>query len=211
MYFKNRKLSRSCILHVTLIILTIIILSYENTTHANNLVMQKNIEKYFATINNIKNIESNFIQINTNSSIQKGNIKISRPGFMRLNYSKPSNITIICDGKWMIVRNILMDETSYLPLNKTPIYILISHPLIINKNIYLKNIKERSGLITIQITLNNIRNIMLTLIFTKNPFKLKQWTNHNIQNNCTNIILENLNIKKLPFKIKLFQYHQNLS
>lgn len=177
-----------------------------------NKQIRENVEKALAYINGIKTLQADLTQIDPDGGVQKGELRISRPGLMRLNYAKPSNTILICDGTWMIVRDPLMDETTYLPLKDTPASLLLSHPLTIDGNIDVQDARENAGLLRVQLVPNDDEKVVrLTLVFTIQPFELRQWIAQDVQGGETTVTLENLRTKELSFDPNLFRYAQKLS
>ncbi|MCP4923164.1 MAG: outer membrane lipoprotein carrier protein LolA [bacterium] len=173
--------------------------------------IQENIEKALAYINGITTLQADLTQVDPDGTVQQGVLKISRPGLMRLNYAKPSNTILICDGTWMIVRDPLMDETTYLPLEDTPASLLLSHPLTIDGNIDVQDAREEAALLRVQLVPNDDEKVVrLTLVFTLQPFQLRQWIAQDVQGGETIVTLDNLKTG-LSFDSKLFRYSQKLS
>ncbi|XP_022778210.1 uncharacterized protein LOC111319735, partial [Stylophora pistillata] len=160
-------------------------------THADNKPLQNkeirdNVRKALAYINDIKTLQADLTQVDPDGTVQKGILKISRPGRMRLTYAKPSNTILICDGTWMIVRDSLIDETSYISLKDTPASLLLSHPLSIDGNIDIQDVREDAALLHIQLVPNDDEKVVrLTLVFTMQPFQLRQWIAQDVQANAS--------------------------
>src|SRR6476469_5300500 len=53
------------------------------------------IEQYF---NSIRTLKARFVQSNPNGSVVQGNLYVRRPGRMRFEYDKPSQLKVVADG-----------------------------------------------------------------------------------------------------------------
>ena len=160
-------------------------------------------------LNQFDNISSQFIQSSSDGSQETGEILISKPGKLRIQYKKNNKLLIIADGKWLHYFDTDLNETQSVIIEKSPAWILLK------KNINLKNdfnvykLIKKSGKITLTLVDKNIENIeKIELIFSVNPLKLKKWIVTDNQEIETTVAL--LNIKKeKKFETKTFKLIKN--
>ncbi len=134
----------------------------------------KRAEEY---MNNLGNLQSRFIQVNPDGSSHEGELFVSRPGKMRINYDPPAPMLVVATGKWLIYVDKEIDETSYLDLNDTPAGLLLKPNMsFTDKAVQLKSV--RLGKNTVEITAAQSKDPstgLLTFVFSDAPFELRQW------------------------------------
>ena len=84
-------------------------------------------------LNQFNNISSQFIQSSSNGSQETGEILISKPGKLRIEYKKNNKLLIVADGKWLHYFDMDLNEIQSVIIEKSPAWILLK------KNINLKN------------------------------------------------------------------------
>ena len=126
-----------------LILLIFFLVSFESN--------DKNIDKISNFLNNFKTISANFIQLDNNGNPTTGNIKIKRPGKMRIEYNKPVSNLIISDGIKVALINKKSSSINLYSLNQIPIKVLLSNDFSL-ENYQVINYKEVNNIIEIEIT-----------------------------------------------------------
>ena len=84
------------------------------------------IERY---LNSIKTLRSVFIQSATNGQVSQGQIYLSRPGRLRIDYKPPVQLQIFGDTTWLTFIDSELKEVNQLPVNATPAALLLSNKL----------------------------------------------------------------------------------
>tara|TARA_B100000989_G_scaffold298864_1_gene290573 strand:+ start:377 stop:979 length:603 start_codon:yes stop_codon:yes gene_type:complete len=151
----------------------------------------KDISNY---INKIKSFDSNFIQINSNGDSLSGNIKLSKPNLLRIEYSPPVNRLIVSNGKKLAIINKRDKTISFYNVNQLPIKILLKDKFNIN-NYDIKRFEKKEGIITLELTIVDESNISsIELIFESSPLNLKKWIIRDFQGYQTKMFLKNTRI-----------------
>jgi outer membrane lipoprotein-sorting protein len=160
-------------------------------------------------LNQFNNISSQFIQSSSNGSQETGEILISKPGKLRIEYKKNNKLLIVADGKWLHYFDMDLNEIQSVILEKSPALILLKKNINLKKDFNIYKLIKKSGKITLTLVDKNIENIeKIELIFSVNPIKLKKWIVTDNQEIETTVAL--LNIKKeKKFKTKTFKLIKN--
>ncbi len=160
-------------------------------------------------LNQFNNISSQFIQSSSNGSQETGEILISKPGKLRIEYKKNNKLLIVADGKWLHYFDMDLNEIQSVIIEKSPAWILLKKNINLKNDFNIYKLIKKSGKITLTLVDKNIENIeKIELIFSVNPIKLKKWIITDNQEIETTVAL--LNIKKeKKFKAKTFKLIKN--
>ena len=160
-------------------------------------------------LNQFNNISSQFIQSSSNGSQETGEILISKPGKLRIEYKKNNKLLIVADGKWLHYFDMDLNEIQSVIIEKSPAWILLKKNINLKNDFNIYKLIKKSGKITLTLVDKNIENIeKIELIFSVNPIKLKKWIITDNQEIETTVAL--LNIKKeKKFKTKTFKLIEN--
>ncbi len=128
------------------------------------------IENY---LNNIKFLEANFVQEAAGGNIVNGKFWLSRPGKMRIEYSKPTPALIIANGSVLAYTDLELEETSYLTTNSTPASFLTRSNFSFDaKDVEVTGFKKTADLIRVSVVKKNKKEAgEFSLIFQANPLK----------------------------------------
>lgn len=142
------------------------------------------VKRAEAYLNALGNMQSRFLQVNPDGSTHEGELFVSRPGKMRINYDPPAQMLVVADGKWLIYVDKDVNETSYLDLNDTPAGLLLKPDMSFSdKAVQLKGVKLGKG--TVEISAAQAKDPALgklTFVFSDAPFELRQWRVLDAQN-----------------------------
>ena len=160
-------------------------------------------------LNQLNNISSQFIQSSTSGSEKTGEILISKPGKLRIEYKKSKELLIIADGTWLHYFDTELNEIQSIIIEKSPAWILLKKNIDLKNDFNISKLEKTSGKITLTLVDKNIENIeKIELIFSSNPIKLKKWVVTDTQEIETPVALLN-KIKKKNFKPKTFELIRN--
>ena len=151
----------------------------------------QNISNY---INNIKSFDSNFIQINSNGDNLSGNMKLSKPNLLRIEYNQPINRLIISNGKKLAIINKRQKTLNFYDIDQLPIKILLNDKFRIS-DYKIKKFEKKEGIISIELKILKDSNVSsIELIFENSPVNLKKWIIKDFQGYRTEMYLENTRI-----------------
>ena len=133
----------------------------------------KRIERY---LNDITTLKSSFIQISSNGERLDGDIFISRPGRLRVQYEPSSPILLVANNSTLTYVDWELEEISYIPITETPLRALIAPRIKLDQFFKLGELER--GLGTLSITLYNSEDESagsFKMFFADKPLQLKQW------------------------------------
>jgi len=147
------------------------------------------IETY---LNGIKSLKSRFIQINPDGSAWNGDLYVRRPGKFRFEYDPPIPHLLIANGSWFFHVDRALQETNVIPLVKTPAQFLVQENISLEKDFTIKKFEQMPGILQISmVTRDNPDLGEVTLTFSDKPLELRKWTVRDLQDNVTQITLQN--------------------
>ena len=156
-------------------------------------------------LNQFNNISSQFIQSSSNGSQETGEILISKPGKLRIEYKKNNKLLIVADGKWLHYFDMDLNEIQSVIIEKSPAWILLKKNINLKNDFNIHKLIKKSGKITLTLVDKNIENIeKIELIFSVNPIELKKWIITDNQEIETTVGLLNIKRKK-KFSPKTFK------
>lgn len=147
------------------------------------------IETY---LNGIKTMKSRFIQINPDGSAWNGDLYVRRPGKFRFEYDPPVPHLLIANGNWFFHVDRALKETNVIPLVKTPAQFLVKKHISLKDDFTIKKFEQLPGIVEIaMVTRDNPDLGEVTLTFSERPLELRKWTVRDLQDNVTQITLQN--------------------
>ena len=178
----------------------------ENKIFAADEKLLNQIENY---LNQFDNISSQFIQSSSIGSQETGEILISKPGKLRIEYKKDNKLLIIADGKWLHYFDTDLNEIQSIIIQKSPAWILLKKNINLKNDFNIKKLEKKNGKITLTLVDKNFENIeKIELIFSANPIELKKWIIIDNQEVETTVGLLNIKRKK-KFNPKTFELIKN--
>ena len=179
---------------------------YSKKIFAINEKLLNQIENY---LNEFDNVSSEFIQSSSIGSQEIGEILISKPGKLRIEYKKENKLLIVADGKWLHYFDTDLNEIQSIIIEKSPAWILLKKNINLKKDFNIKKLEKKSGKITLTLDDENFENIeKIELIFSASPIGLKKWIVTDYQEVETTVALLNIK-KKKKFNPKTFKLIKN--
>lgn len=165
------------------------------------------VDRIQAYLNRIKTLRAQFLQASSNGQVAKGDLYLSRPGRLRIEYEPPVPILIVADGTFLIYHDRELNQVSYIPLGSTPAGILLQDRIVLTGgDLTITGFERENG--TVQITLvraDNPHEGSLTLVFTDDPLTLRKWTVTDAQGTVTHVSLVQASFG-VPLDPKLFRF-----
>jgi outer membrane lipoprotein-sorting protein len=159
-----------------------------------------------AYLNTIRTAESRFTQFASNGEVSTGDFHLQRPGKLRFEYDPPVPILIVATGSDLIYFEKELEQVSYIPVGRTPLGFLLAPTVAFGKDITVDRVQRQPG--ALAITGHDTRRPeegAVTLVFTEQPFELRQWIVRDTQGKSTTISLEGLRTG-VTLDPKLFQF-----
>jgi len=158
-------------------------------------------------LNGIKTLKARFIQIAPSGASSTGRLWMERPGRMRFEYDPPSPLLLVAGNGLVIYHNNDLDQTSNIPLGKTPLGILLQDNIQLSGDVTVNQVAREEGAIALVLErTNSPSDGTLTLLFADNPLELRGWILHDGQGQETRISLDNLDFANSGFNDSMFDY-----
>ncbi len=132
------------------------------------------IENY---LNNIKTLEASFVQMASNGTTSEGKIYIEKPSKIRMEYAPPVSIRIIGNGDYIVFNDQELDQITNIDYEDIPATMILANNIKIDdKELKVTDFYKDSGLTSITLEYTKDKDVgPITLVFSNNPFELKQW------------------------------------
>lgn len=149
-------------------------------------------EKY---LNSITGLYGGFVQVAKGKS-ENGIFAMLRPGRVRLDY-KNAPIQLISDGKDLYFYDKSLDQITTVPLTSTPAGILVRKKIDLqDADIVVDDTVSDDKTFTLTMHLRDQEGLgHMSVVFDKNPIKLKSWTVVDATENRTDVSFSNLKTK----------------
>jgi outer membrane lipoprotein-sorting protein len=153
----------------------------------------------------VQTMTGNFVQFGPRGEQTGGKFYIQRPGKIRFNYDKPSSMTVVSDGRSVVIENVKLKTADLYPLSKTPLKLLLDDNIDLSGG-KVKSVKEEEDLTTIQLADKSVfGNSRITMMFDPKTYELRQWTVTDAQGKDTTVMIfdvrEGVKFDQALFKI----------
>ena len=142
-------------------------------------------------LNGIKTLSARFLQVSSDGGYSEGQIYMSRPGRMRIEYDPPVPILVVADGINLIYVDKEMEQATAIFLSLTPAeMILREHLSLVSDEILVTGFQRSPGILRVSIVkADDPLEGQLTLVFSDGPLELRKWTVTDAQGVKTTISL----------------------
>ncbi len=143
-----------------------------------------------AYLNTIHTLKARFQQIASNGGRSGGTAWLERPGRMRFQYDPPAPFLLVAGHGLLVFNDSQLGQTSNIPLDRTPLGLLLRDNLKLSGDITITQILRYPG--QLQLTLLRTASPSdgtLTLIFADGPLALRSWTVVDAQRHETRVDL----------------------
>lgn len=142
--------------------------------------------------NGVRSLAGEFVQIGPNGERAEGRFFMEKPGRLRFEYSPPSRLLIVANGRWVGISDLGERTTERYPLATTPLKLLLSESLDIIADTTIRDVLVEPDLVTIVIEERAGEAIgQLALMFDGATYDLKQWVITDAQGLETTVALYN--------------------
>ena len=143
-----------------------------------------------AWLNNLRSLKARFLQISQNGAAAEGTAWIVRPGRMRFEYDPPEPLLLVASHGQFFYFDKALKQPTTLPLSATPLGLLLRDNLRLSGDVTVSRVERSGGLV--RVTLHRTGQAAegrLTLVFSDNPFELRQWVVVDAQGRETRVSL----------------------
>lgn len=185
----------------TLIFVTL----FGTAAHADQTDLTK-IENY---LNSISSLQAGFVQIASNGSTAEGEISISKPSKLRMEYTNPEPLLIVGNGDYIIYYDKDLDQVTNIDYKDIPATVILTQKIKFdNSNLKVTNLYKDSGQTSITVETPKTPGMKpITLVFDNEPFRLKQWKVVDQQNIEVTISLFDIE-QDVPLDNSLFKFEK---
>lgn len=144
------------------------------TAHAQTVADLTKIENY---LNNIKTLEASFVQMASNGTTSEGKLYIEKPSKIRMEYAPPADILIVGNGDYVVFNDKELDQITNIDYEDIPATMILANNIKIgDENLKVTDFYKDAGLTSVTLEYAKDKNVgPITLVFSNNPFELKQW------------------------------------
>lgn len=127
-------------------------------------------------LNGITTMQGNFTQQSPDGRVAEGKFYMSRPGRLRFEYADPYPTVVVADGYWAGVINREARTLNQIPLNQTPLYLLLDSDIDLGASGAIRSIERGPGVIRVKaIDPGKPNEGSITMIFSTSPVELLKW------------------------------------
>ena len=132
------------------------------------------MEKY---LNDLKTFESDFVQRDKCGRYSTGHFFLKRPFLMKMTHGNPLISVIIAKGKKIVYYDVELKEKTETTIHSSPLSFFLESKIDLRKNVKVLSIYDASDAVSIKFCRPNAEDEgTVTLLFSKNPLTLRQWT-----------------------------------
>jgi len=155
-------------------------------------------------LNGIRTLRADFTQIAPDGKTSTGKVYIKRPGRLRFEYDPPEKLLMVARDWRLVVHDGRADQTSTVPVDKTPLGILLNEEIRLGGPVTIRSLAEISGELHLTVFQSaEPGRGELTLIFGLEPLDLRRWEILDAQGKRTRVLLENVETN-VPLENRLF-------
>jgi outer membrane lipoprotein-sorting protein len=139
---------------------------------------QATVAKVQEALNSIHTLKSHFVQASSNGSVVEGELYLSRPGKLRINYQPPAKMQLVVQGGYLIQVDLKLGTLTYIPLSRTPAAMLVQDDLRLGGDkVSVTGIARANGLIHVGMVQPGKEDEgSLTMTFNEGNLALRQWS-----------------------------------
>ncbi|MDK9721093.1 MAG: outer membrane lipoprotein carrier protein LolA [Rhodospirillales bacterium] len=166
------------------------------------------VAKAEAYLNDIRTLKARFLQSAPDGGIAEGTFYLSRPGKLRLEYDPPTPLLIIGAYQLLVYHDTQLKQTTQVPISSTPAGVLVQPKINLQgADLTVTGFSDREGLDRITIVQTDDPQAgSITLIFTREPYQLRQWIVKDPQGQMTTVTLSDAR-SGLAIDPKLFVFN----
>jgi outer membrane lipoprotein-sorting protein len=153
----------------------------------------------------VETMDGEFVQYNPNGDQLQGKFFIARPGRVRFQYDPPATVSVIADGKSVLVYDKKLQTYDIWPLSQTPLRLLLDKSLDLATSEKVTRVGVAPDLVEIELQDDTRFSAgTLNLIFDRGTLELRQWTVTDQQGLQTMVALYNVETGR-PLDSELFK------
>jgi len=153
---------------------------------------RETVTKVEQALNGIRTLKSHFVQMSSNGGVAEGELYLSRPGKLRINYAPPTKMQLVVQRGYLIQVDLKLGVLTYIPMSRTPASVLVRDNIKLEGDITVTGIGHAGGLLRVGMVQNDKADEgSLTMLFDERSLELKQWSVVDAQGIETRVTLTN--------------------
>lgn len=174
-----------------------------------NAQSKEDITKIEDYLNGMKTLSAHFLQMASNGSSSEGELLIAKPNKIRMSYAEPTDVLIVGNGDYIVYNDRELDQVTNIDYEDVPASLLLANNLKIDgKELKVVDFEKDAGMTSVTVEYEKGNTGPITLVFSNQPFELKQWKVVDPQNIEISISLYN-SIFDEPIDEKKFKFKRN--
>ncbi len=157
------------------------------------------VERVNAYLNSFTTLTGRFVQ-RAGGRQTTGTLYLHRPGKLRFEYDRPSNLEIVSDGNSVAIRDRRLNTQDLYALNQTPLKFLVGSRVELGRDLAIKDVNVGADLVRVTVedrsTLGGTSRV--TLVYDPSANVLRQWTIVDAAGAETTVVLDDLKTGKTP-------------
>ncbi len=146
-------------------------------------------------LSGISTMNGEFVQFDPNGEQRQGKFFIARPGRVRFQYDPPATVSVVADGRSVLVFDKKLKTYDIWPLSQTPLRLLLDPNLDLSTSNRVTNVSVAPDLIEVELQDETRFSAgTLNLVFDRASSELRQWTVTDQQGLQTLVTLYNVEI-----------------
>ena len=170
------------------------------------------VAKVSSYLSSVQTLVGDFVQVGPDGRRTEGQFFIQKPGKVRFEYSPPSPVEVIADGKSVVVRDRMLATQQLWPLSQTPLRFLLSDKIDLMRDTNVVSVSADDTFVTVVIEESNtlVGTSRLMMMVGAKDYQLRQWTVTDPQGFDTTVAVYNLDTSNRPdpgmFRIDFTKY-----
>jgi len=140
---------------------------------------------------NQRTMTGDFVQIGPRGERAEGTFYMERPGKIRFAYKTKSKISIIADGKSLVINNKQLDTWDMYQLKQTPLKLILDDKMTIRPG-QLLDYQAQDDTITLTLSDKTMGGEQIRMVFGAQDYDLRQWIMVDKQRLETTVTLSNI-------------------
>ena len=141
---------------------------------------RETVQRIEAYLTSIKTLRGRFVQSASSGGQATGEVWLKRPGKLRFEYDKPTDILIVSNGSMLLYFDRELEQTSYIPLSQTPLGFLVKDKVDLRnvEDYHLAGLERGQGEIAVWVAQEGVEAGQpgsLRLVLDAEPLALKRW------------------------------------
>lgn len=166
------------------------------------------VDRLNAYLNSFQTLTGDFVQ-RAGGRQTTGQLYLHRPGRLRFDYDRPSNLEIVADGTSVAIRDRRLNTQDLYLISQTPLKFLTAGRIELGRDLKVVDVSSTADAVRVTVedrsTLGGTSRVLL--VYDPQQNVLKQWTVTDASGAETTVVLSNLQTGKTPdpdlFRINL--------